>query len=287
MAGRLVKLQFICQAILQLRKGIRFMSVRKFSFGVLAAFAAFSGGAAQAAFLLTTPVYFQNFDTLANTGTSSVLPGGFEILEIGSGANTTYAAGTGSNNAGNTYSFGAAGSTDRALGGLRSGAVNPIFGIQFTNMLGRTISALNISFVGEQYRLGTLGRTDRLAFEFSTTATGLNTGAFTPLTALDFVAPTTTGIVGALDGNASANQRAISGTIAGLELLAGQSIFLRFVDFDATGADDGLGIDNFRAEAVTLGAVPEPSTWMMLIAGFGFIGAALRGRRVKGKSVLA
>ena len=62
---------------------------------------------------------------------------------------------------------------------------------------------------------------------------------------------------------------------------------MRFTDFDANGADDGLAIDNFRAEAVTLGAVPEPSTWMMLIAGFGFIGAALRGRRVKGKSVLA
>jgi hypothetical protein len=267
--------------------GIQLMSVRKFSVGVLSAVASFGASSAQAAFLLTTPVYVQNFDTLANTGTSSVLPGGFEILEIGTGANTTYAAGTGSNNAGNTYSFGAAGSTDRALGGLRSGAVNPIFGIQFTNMLGRTISALNISFVGEQYRLGVLGRTDRLAFEFSTTATGLNNGTFTPLTALDFVAPTTAGTVGALDGNAAANQRAISGTIAGLELLQGQSIFLRFTDFDATGADDGLGIDNFRAEAVTLGAVPEPSTWMMLIAGFGFIGAALRGRRIKGKSVLA
>jgi PEP-CTERM motif len=264
------------------------MSVRNFSVGVVAALAAFVGGTAQAAFILTTPVYFQDFDTLANTGTSSLLPGGFEILERGTAANTLYTAGTGSGNAGDTYSFGATGSTDRALGGLQSGALTPLFGIQFTNMLGRTISALNISFVGEQYRLGALGRVDRLAFEFSTTATTLGaTTGFTPLTSLDFVAPTTAGTVGALNGNAAANQRAISGTIAGLELLQGQSIFLRFVDVNATGADDGLGIDNFRAEAVTLPAVPEPSTWMMLIAGFGFIGAALRGRRVKGKSVLA
>jgi PEP-CTERM motif len=263
------------------------MSVRKFSVGALAAVAAFGASSAQAAFLLTTPVYVQNFDTLANTGTSSVLPGGFEFLEIGTSANTTYAAGTGSNNTGNTYSFGAAGSTDRALGGLRSGALIPTFGIQFTNGLGRTITALNISFVGEQYRLGTLGRADRLAFEYSTTATNLLGTGFIPLTALSFSSPTTTGTIGVLDGNAAANQRNLSGTIAGLELLAGRSIFLRFVDFDATGADDGLGIDNFRAEAVTLGAVPEPTTWMMLIAGFGFIGAALRGRRIKGKSVLA
>ena len=263
------------------------MSVRKFSVGVLAAVAVLSGGAAQAAVVLTTPVYFQNFDTLANTGTSSVLPGGFEILERGTAANTLYTAGTGSGTTGDTYSFGASGSTDRALGGLQSNALNPLFGIQFTNLLGRTISAFNISFVGEQYRLGAQNRVDRLAFEYSLNATGLNTGTFIPLTALDFVAPTTRGTVGALDGNASANQRAISGTIAGLELLQGQSIFLRFVDFNPAGSDDGLAIDNFRAEAITLGAVPEPSTWMMLIAGFGFIGAALRGRRVKGKSVLA
>lgn len=264
------------------------MSVRKFSIGLVAAVAAFTGGTAQAAFLLTTPVYFQDFNTLANTGTSSVLPGGFEFVEIGTAANTTYAAGTGSSNAGNTYSFGAVGSVERALGGLRSGALNPTFGIQFTNLLGRTITALNISFLGEQYRLGTLGRADRLAFEFSTTATTLGaTTGFTALTALDFSSPTTTGTIGVLNGNLAANQRNVSGTIAGLELLAGRSIFLRFTDFDATGADDGLAIDNFRAEAVTLGAVPEPSTWMMLIAGFGFIGAALRGRRIKGKSLLA
>lgn len=266
------------------------MLARKFSVGILAAAAALSGGTAQAAFLLTTPVYFQDFDTLASATntTSSLLPGGFEIAEQLGNANNTYATGTGSSNTGNTYSFGAAGSTERALGGLRSGSLNPTFGIQFTNMLGRTITALNISFVGEQYRLGASGRgADRLAFEFSTTATNLLGTGFTALTLLDFSSPTTTGTVGALDGNAAANQRAISGTIAGLELLQGQSIFLRFTDFDVNLADDGLGIDNFRAEAVTLGAVPEPSTWMMLIAGFGFIGAALRGRRVKGKSVLA
>ena len=263
------------------------MSVRKFSAGFALAVAAFAGGNAQAAFILTTPVYTQDFDTLASTGTSSILPGGFEIAEAGANANNTYAAGTGSSNTGNTYSFGASGSLERALGGLRSGNLIPTFGIQFTNMLGRTITAFNISFIGEQYRLGTAGRADRLAFEYSTTATNLLGTGFIPLTALDFSSPTTTGTVGALDGNAPANQRAISGTIAGLELLQGQSIFLRFVDFDATGADDGLGIDNFRAEAVTLAAVPEPSTWMMLIAGFGFIGAALRGRRIKGKSVLA
>jgi hypothetical protein len=263
------------------------MSVRKFSVRIFAAIAAFGGGTAQAAFLLTTPVYFQNFDTLANTGTSSTLPGGFEIAEAGTNANASYVAGTGSSNAGNTYSFGAVGSTDRALGGLRSANLIPTFGIQFTNLLGRTITALNISFIGEQYRLGTAGRADRLVFEYSTTATSLLGTGYIPLTSLDFVAPTTTGTVGALDGNLAANQRAVSSTIAGLELLQGRSIFLRFIDFDATGADDGLSIDNFRAEAIALGAVPEPATWAMMITGFGFVGGALRRRKTASKTVLA
>ena len=264
------------------------MSVREVSLVTLFAVAAISATPAQAAFILTTPVYFENFDTLANTtgATSSLIPGGFEIAETGANANNTYAVGTGSLATGNTYSFGAAGSTDRALGGLRSGTLIPLFGIQFVNGLNRTITALNISFTGEQYRLGTPNRTDRLAFEFSTNATSLLSGTYTPFAALDFNAPISTGTARALDGNAAANQSQRLGTISGLQLLAGQSIFLRFLDIDVTGADDGLGIDNFRAEAVTLAAVPEPATWTMMIAGFGFIGAALR-RRARRTSALA
>ena len=255
------------------------MLVRKLSVGGLAAVAVLSGGAAQAAVVLTTPVYFQNFDTLANTGTSSVLPGGFEILERGTAANTLYTAGTGSGTTGDTYSFGASGSTDRALGGLQSNALNPLFGIQFTNLLGRTISAFNISFVGEQYRLGAQNRVDRLAFEYSLNATGLNTGTFIPLTALDFVAPTTRGTVGALDGNASANQRAISGTIAGLELLQGQrqpvSSVRRFVVAGSRASQYSLDLSQgllskplrpAKAELPSSSSPTMPASWSALAA---------------------
>jgi PEP-CTERM motif len=264
------------------------MSVGKVSAVLCAAVATFAGGAAQAAVLLTSPVYFQNFDTLANTGTSSVLPGGFEFVEQLTNANTTYAAGTGSSNAGNTYSFGAAGSTERALGGLRSANLNPIFGIQLTNGLGRVINAFTISYVGELYRLGTSGgRTDRLLFEYSTNATSLTTGTWTPVSALNFTTPNTTGTVGLRDGNLPANQTAITAQIAGLELLRGRNIYLRFLDFDAIDADDGLAIDNFRVDQFALGQVPEPATWAMMITGFAFVGGALRRRRGANKSVLA
>jgi hypothetical protein len=41
--------------------------------------------------------------------------------------------------------------------------------------------------------------------------------------------------------------------------------------------------DSFRV----LTAVPEPTTWAMLIAGFGLVGAAARRRRSAGRAVLA
>src|SRR5436190_10558897 len=42
--------------------------------------------------------YTQNFDTLANTGTSSTVPAGWDFSESGTNGNTTYSAGTGSGN---------------------------------------------------------------------------------------------------------------------------------------------------------------------------------------------
>lgn len=47
------------------------------------------------------------------------------------------------------------------------------------------------------------------------------------------------------------------------------------------GSDEGIGLDNVMLtyDGVRGGAVPEPSTWAMMIAGFGLAGATLRRRR--------
>src|SRR5262245_6177570 len=114
--------------------------------------------------------YQQSFDTLAfATGaTSDVLPIGWSYIETLGNANTTYATGTGSSNAGNTYSFGQANSTERALGGLQSGTLLPTIGARFTNNTGSAITSLFITYRGEQWRLGTSGRgPDRLDFQYS------------------------------------------------------------------------------------------------------------------------
>lgn len=227
---------------------------------------------------LTTTTYTQDFNGLASTGTGNVTAIGWLSAETGGNANATYNTGTGSSNTGDTYSFGTT-AADRALGGLRSGQLIPLFGAQFTNALGRTITELDIAFTGELYRLGTLNRgVDTLAFQYSTDATSLTTGTYIGVSALNFTTPNLTGAVGVRNGNLAANQTALSASIVGLTLAQGQSLFIRFVDTDVNGADDGLAIDDFSLSATA--AVPEPATWALMIAGFGIVGLAKRRARV-------
>lgn len=241
-------------------------------------------GAADAAVVLTDGgTYTQNFNTLAATGTSSTLPTGWLSVETGANANATYTAGTGSSNTGDTYSFGASGSTDRALGGLRSGNLVPLFGAVFTNATGASLTALDIAFTGEQWRLGALNRVDQLDFQYQIGATGLTAGSWTAVGALTFTAPVTTGTVGALNGNLAANRATLAATLSGLDIAAGQSFAIRFVDLDAAGADDGLAIDDFSLTPTLFATapIPEPATWAMLIGGFGLVGASSRRRRTR------
>ena len=154
-------------------------------------------GAAQAQNVsLTGGTYSQNFDTLSNTAgstTNTALPTGWQLTESGGGArdNEQYAVDTGGSNTGDTYSYGSAGSTERAFGSLRSGTLISIFGACFTNNTGGTISSLAIGYTGEEWRLGTAARADSLGFEYSLNATSLTTGAWTSVATLNFSTPNT------------------------------------------------------------------------------------------------
>lgn len=216
--------------------------------------------------------YSQSFDTLAISGTANTtLPTDWAFSETGTGANTTYAADTGSGNGGNTYSYGSAASTDRAFGGLQSGTVVPTFGAQFKNdITGGTTIDLTLSYTGEQWRLGTAARVDRLDFQYSTNATSLSTGTWTDVNALDFTAPVTVGTLGALNGNLTANRLSISSTFT-ITVAESANFWIRWTDLNASGADDGLAIDD-----LSITAVPEPST--ALLGCLGVLGL-LRRRR--------
>ena len=154
--------------------------------------------AAQAQFSLTGGTHSQNFDTLSNTAgstTNTALPSGWLITETGGGArdNEQYGVDTGSSNTGDTYSYGAAGNTERALGGLQSGTLIPVIGACFSNGTGGALSSFDVAYTGEQWRLGTAARTDRIDFQYSLNATSLTTGAWVDVDALDFTAPATAG----------------------------------------------------------------------------------------------
>ena len=128
---------------------------------------------AQAQISITTlgVPFTQNFNTLATTGTSATMPTGWAFLETGTNANTTYLADNGGSNSGNTFSYGTGTTAERAIGGLRSGSLNPTLGATFTNNTGGDITSLSISYTGEQWRFGAVNRADRLEFFYSTNAT--------------------------------------------------------------------------------------------------------------------
>src|ERR1044071_115450 len=189
--------------------------------------------------------YTQNFDTLASSGTSSSVPTGWDFSESGPNANTPSTAGPGSGNAGDTYSFGASASSERAFGQLRSGSLISTLGGSFTNNTGWTLTSLDVAYIGEQWLLGATGRNDRMDFQYSTNATSLTTGTWTAVTALNFTGPVSAGTVGLLDGNAAANRVAVSSTVTGLSIANGATFWIRWTDLDASGADDGLAVDNF------------------------------------------
>jgi hypothetical protein len=203
----------------------------------------------------------EDFNTLANTGTSSTTPTGWAFAESGTNANATYTAGTGSSNTGDTYSFGAAGSAERAFGQVRSGSLISVVGASFNNATGNVIGSLDIAYAGEQWRVGTVGRLDRLDFQYSLDATSLTTGTWIDVDALDFVAPNTVGPVGAVDGNAAGNRTALFASIGSLSITPGATFWIRWNDLDGTSADDGISVDDFSLTAQSPPVPASSSTW--------------------------
>jgi len=200
--------------------------------------------------------YTQDFNTLANSGTTNTaLPTGWGLTETGGGArdNEQYGGDTGGSNTGDTYSYGASGSTERAFGGLQSGSLIPVIGARFANKTGGTITSLDISYRGEQWRLGSITRTttdprDRIIFEYSTDAVTLDgAGTWTAVTALDFNAIQASNDVGATVGAKDGNTvfANVSGSVSGLNLAPNATFMVRWRDYNVNGADDGLAVDDF------------------------------------------
>lgn len=209
---------------------------------------------------LNTPLT-EDFDSLANTGTSSTLPAGWAFSETGTAADSTYAAGSGSANTGNTYSFGDDAAADRAFGTLLSGSLTSTIGAQFANNSGSEITGLEIAYTGEMWRRGATARQDRLDFQYSLDATSLTSGTWTDVNGLDFLGPDAcipaVPPTGPTAGNGSVCRATPNATIEPVSIANGATFWIRWLDFNASGADDGLGIDAFSLTA--LGGPPPPT----------------------------
>ena len=196
----------------------------------------------------------ENFDSLVSTGTNltwtdnSTIPGWYSTR-------ATYNSGTGSSNTGALYSFGLAGAADRALGSVASGGTGTVYqAVRLTNNTGGTISSLDISYAGEQWRNGGNTTAHTLTFQYQVASPGVITGAnapsagWTTAAALSFTGPIAAATAAALDGNAPSNRVLKAATLT-VTVNAGQEIWLRWQDPDDAGNDHGLAIDDFSVTA--------------------------------------
>ncbi len=188
--------------------------------------------------------FTENFNTLASSGASSATPTGWYFIESGSNSDVNYTAGTGSASAGDSYSFGTASNSDRSFGGVQSGTLVPTVGAKYINSTGSTINALTISYTGETWRVGAASRSDRLDFQYSTNATSLTTGTWTDVDNLDYTNPGQATGSGSLQHSAS-----ISSGISSLSIANGATFWIRWSDLNASGSDDGMGVDDFSITA--------------------------------------
>ena len=268
-------------------------------------------------YLTPGSTYSQNFDSLPNTPLNQTLgnspigwiddtttPGTsqFSILgwylyhplslaEGGANGHQRVRIGAGTANVGAFMSWGASGSTDRALGDLGSNTLAPAtpaagsdiyIGLRLRNDTGVTLDTFTLTYNGEQWRDGgaTVPNAQSMNFMWSTTATAISdpNSAFNPVAALDFTSPVfvNTGSGAAVDGNAAGRVNGITATVSGINWAPGTDLWLRWDDLSSIGNDHGLAIDDLSFVA-NYTVVPEPSAFALL--GFGLAGLLAIRRR--------
>ncbi len=181
--------------------------------------------------------YSQDFNSLDTSAQN--LPTGWNYREEGSQANYLYTGGIGASNTGNVYSYGTV--PEQAFGTLASGNLIPCLSAVFTNNTDGILTAVDIGYWGELWRLGNPARYDTLHFSISTAA-----GNWTANSQLDLLTPDTTGSYGPRDGNQNRYRAYKWASISGLNIANGADFRIRWLDHDIFSYDDGLAIDDFQ-----------------------------------------
>ncbi|WP_198172502.1 T9SS type A sorting domain-containing protein [Hymenobacter ginkgonis] len=157
------------------------------------------------------------------------------------------------------YSFGTAGSTERALGGIATTFYNnsnkPMAGtgyvaMRVVNQTGRPIANLEVSYAMEQwYNSGKVDKA-QVGFDYQVLASGtfggmMEAGTWTSVPALSLNAPSTATVIASKNGNAPANRRVLNATLTGINLAVNQEIVLRWkyvLNTETNG--NGLSVDD-------------------------------------------
>ena len=209
-------------------------------------------------------IYTQNFNNLAssgisNTWTNNITLEGWYASNAVSGEYYTYRAVTGTSTG--LYSFGTEAS-DRALGSLNQNASGDMaYGLLLTNNSGDTIKSVTITFAAEQWRRAktkTKGfhrvtLSYQMAIDIDTSASNLINGTFVSIPEGYLLTPDTTSIANhqALDGNNSENRDSIYIKFP-ISWPAGEEVFIRFYDDNATDIDHAMAIDNLNISFDTI-----------------------------------
>ena len=269
------------------------------TFSLIASAALLAAAPAQAAIAVDGAnfVYKQTFDTLASTGTTAAWLNdttltGWSLFNKDKAAITSITVDTGTSNSGAFRSYGSAGSTDRALGGAASG--NAYFGspgsgavagwiaVAFTNTSNTAFTGFNIGFNGEQWRDGGAATpvAQKMTLEYGFGASFAAVSNWTaPGASFDWASPvkSNTGSGAAVNGNAAGNVAGLGGTVT-TPWAANDTLWVRWVEKNDAGNDHGLAIDNVNLTVVAA-AVPEPSTYAMLLAGLFAVGFMAKRRK--------
>jgi hypothetical protein len=229
----------------------------------------------------TGTAYTQNFDELGTnnvTGAFSSTVGvqrnlgsvtnsmvglsGWYVAPIG-GSNpaTTLTANDGSSTSGGVFSHGTTGANDRALGLNASGSSVFAFGAAFKNDTGVTIESFTLTLSAENWR-GTTAAS-KLTFGYGKLGGDIIGGNFLSATGTGVTALASADITGdsqaataALDGNTFKKSVNVTLTIS---VAPGETVFLRWRDFDDAGSDAALAIDDFSLTANEAVVITPPS----------------------------
>lgn len=251
-------------------------------FASLITLGSLSSGKAQ---LLFNGSYSEDFDTLPITGTGSTNT--FSLAGWYSN-DTTIVATNGSSGYSGLLSLGSSSSTERALGsGGADSTGTTYYALRLVNDTGATIPSVYVSYVGETWRQGAATSNDPygLEFAFSRDATGVEDGTYFRRSTLDYISsvplvvadPASSGMASAINGNADANRTLVSAmlTFSG-GWQPGQELWLRWTDLNSNGFDASVGIDN-----LSIVAVPEPQTYLMILLAAGALFIAHRRRALR------